>query len=294
MRKNSPSKLLRLVSIIVLLALFFGGCTSVEAGENEDVSNDTPPAQEQPQPPQSDTEDSGNQNSDSSSDNNNNDTPPPAPSKKRVALTFDDGPHNVYTKKIVDALAQYGAHATFFVVGNRVDGGAYNGRAGIEYAIANGHEIGIHGYTHTKYYNNCSDTDFNYELSKTFSAIGAVSPTTSVKLMRPIGGAITEGRVDSCPYAVIMWNVDSEDWKNKYSSDDTEAMRQEKAQRIADNVLSTIKENGIILMHDIYESTYDALLIVLDRLYAQGYEVVTVSELLGDKLKTGEKYYSGQ
>ena len=289
MKKFSRNKLLRLVSIVVLLALCLGGCASVEAGEHEGASQDTPPTEEQSTP--GSTEDNSNTED---SDNTDSDEDTPTPSKKRVALTFDDGPHNVYTKQIVDALAQYGAHATFFVVGNRVDGAAYNGKAGIEYAIANGHEIGIHGYTHTKYYNSCSDAEFNEELSKTFTAIRAVSPSQEIKLMRPIGGAITDARVDSCPYAVILWNIDSEDWKNAYSRDDTETMRLEKAQRIADNVLSTVKENGILLMHDIYESTYDALLIILERLYAEGYEVVTVSELLGNEIKTGEKYFSGQ
>ena len=79
----------------------------------------------------------------------------PAEQKKRVAMTFDDGPHNVYTKRIVDELAKYGFHATFFVVGNRVDGGTYNGKSGLLYAYEHGNEIGIHGYTHTAYYNKC-------------------------------------------------------------------------------------------------------------------------------------------
>jgi peptidoglycan/xylan/chitin deacetylase (PgdA/CDA1 family) len=77
-------------------------------------------------------------------------------------------------------------------------------------------------------------------------------------------------------------------------SGDSEEARQAKAELIANRIISTVKEDSIILMHDIYESTYDALVRVLAYLYSEGYEVVTVSELLGDKLKTGEKYYSGQ
>ena len=84
--------------------------------------------------------------------------------RPKVALSFDDGPHNVRTKLIVDELAKYDYKATFFVVGNRVDGTEYNGREGLRYAIDAGCEIGIHGYTHKKYYNTCSDADYEYEL----------------------------------------------------------------------------------------------------------------------------------
>ena len=63
---------------------------------------------------------------------------------------------------------------------------------------------------------------------------------------------------------------------------------------IANNILSTVREGSIILMHDIYPGTYDALRIVLESLYAQGYEVVTVSELLGSERASGQKYYSGR
>lgn len=275
MRKKSKNKLLCLASMAVLLILLLVGCASGANNKNEGTDDPTLPEAEQPS--------EGGSDADSE-----------VSGKKRVALTLDDGPHNVYTKKIVDELAKYGAHATFFVVGNRVDGTAYNGRAGIEYAIANGHEIGIHGYTHALYYNECSDDEFRYELSNTWTAILSVSPSTEITLMRPIGGSITAERVERCPYAVILWDVDSEDWKNQYSADDDDAQRKAKAELIANNVISTVKEGSIILMHDLYESTYDALVIVLEYLHAEGYEVVTVSELLGDEMNFGQKYYSAR
>jgi len=87
--------------------------------------------------------------------------------KKRVAITFDDGPHNVRTALIVDELAKYGYHATFFVVGNRVDGTDYNGSSGLKYAADAGNEIGVHGYTHSYYYDSCDDATYRDELSKT-------------------------------------------------------------------------------------------------------------------------------
>ena len=212
------------------------------------------------------------------------------PAKKRVAFTFDDGPHNVYTKRIVDELSKYGFHATFFVIGNRVDGSQYNGKAGLTYAYENGNEIGIHGYTHTAYYNKCSDEVYESELNNTEAAIKNVIKDIDVNLLRPVGGHITNERVEESEYSIILWNVDPEDWKNKYSSSDSEEVRQQKVDAMVDNVMTNVKDGSIVLMHDIYESTCDVVAILLERLANEGYEVVSVSELLGEKLAAGQKY----
>jgi peptidoglycan/xylan/chitin deacetylase (PgdA/CDA1 family) len=127
------------------------------------------------------------------------------------------------------------------------------------------------------------------EMDKTLAAIKKISPEYNVKLMRPIGGSITKDRIDASPYSVILWSVDSEDWRYKYSTNDTNLDRAEKVETIVDNVMSTVRDGGIILMHDIYESTYDAVKILLPLLQAEGYEVVTVSELLGNP-QPGTKY----
>ena len=209
--------------------------------------------------------------------------------KKKVALTFDDGPHREYTIGILNELKKYGFHATFFVVGNRVDGTAYSGGSALAEAIAGGHEVAIHGYTHTAYYNSCSDEKYAQEINKTVEAIKGVAPEYDVKLMRPIGGSISNERVTASPYSIILWNVDSEDWKQKYSTSDSANKKAAKLEKIVDNVMSNVDEGSIILMHDIYESTYDAVKIILARLNAEGYEVVTVSELLGDP-QPGTKY----
>ena len=70
---------------------------------------------------------------------------PPTPPRKKVAVTFDDGPNGSMTYKFVDKLKEYGAAATFFVVGNRM--GQNNGAA-LKYAIENGCEVGLHSYSH--------------------------------------------------------------------------------------------------------------------------------------------------
>ena len=207
-----------------------------------------------------------------------------------IALTFDDGPHNVRTQLIVDELNKYGYHATFFVVGNRVDGTEYNGGAGLQYAADAGNEIGIHGYTHDKYYDTCTDAEYAEELSKTAAAIQAKISGCEIKVMRPVGGRITDERAAACPYSVIMWDIDSEDWRYKYKSGDSDEVAAEKVDTIVENVMSQVHEGGIILMHDIYESTYDAAVIILQRLNAMGYRVVTVSELLGASMQPGQTY----
>ena len=217
----------------------------------------------------------------------------PVDTRPMIALTFDDGPHTTRTGLVVDELAKYGFHATFFVVGNRVDGSEYSGGKAMQYAVAKGNEIGIHGYTHEKYYDTCTDAEYREEISKTAAAIQMLVPGYEVELMRPVGGRITAERTAASPYSVIMWDIDSEDWAYKYKSGDSDEVCADKVNTIVENVMSQVHEGGIILMHDIYESTYDATVIILQRLHEQGYRVVTVSELLGADRQAGRTYTSG-
>ena len=218
--------------------------------------------------------------------------PPTGGYTKRVALTFDDGPHVERTPKIVDELAKYGYNATFFVVGNRVDGTEYNGGAAMKYAVSKGNEIGIHGYTHSYYYDTCDDATYQSEIADTLKAIRKVLPDYEVKVMRPVGGRITAERVAASPYAVIQWSVDSDDWNNKYVSGDTDEDTARKIEATVNNVMNNVSDGDIILMHDIWSNTYDATVILLERLYEEGYDVVSVSELLGDSMQAGREYYA--
>ena len=210
--------------------------------------------------------------------------------RPKIAITFDDGPHNVRTAQIVDELDKYGYHATFFVVGNRVDGTEYNGREALKYAAEHGNEIGIHGYTHStsRYYDVCTDAEYQYEITSTYKAITSVVPDATVRLMRPVGGRITAERTASSPYSIIMWDIDSEDWR--YKGRDTEEQVTENINKIVENVMSQVHEGGIILMHDIRENTVEATKIILQQLHEAGYNVVSVSELLGDTMEAGKSY----
>jgi len=208
-------------------------------------------------------------------------TPIRTDGKKYIALSFDDGPHKKYTKLIVDKLNEYNAKATFFVVGNRIDSTTSDA---VRYLVEQGNEIAIHGYTHSVYYNTCSDSKFEYELSETAKVIKETTGVTPT-LMRPIGGSITSERVKSCGYSVILWNVDSEDWRHKKQN-------QSEIDAIVNNVMKDVGDGKIILMHEIYENSYQALDIILRKLTEQGYNVVTVIELMGkENLTPGTKYF---
>ncbi len=202
--------------------------------------------------------------------------------EKIVAITFDDGPHSKYTKLLADVCKQYNAGATFFIVGNRV-----NSTTGpmLKYAQDRGCEIQIHGYTHLAeaYYNKCSDERYMEELTKTAEVIKKYTGKEPT-MMRPFGGAITSARISSCPYTVVQWTVDSEDWRHKSTGDN----QQEEINIIVNNVMNTVGPGKIILMHELYENSYQAFKIIMEKLYAQGYKVVTVTELMGkENIKPG-------
>ena len=211
----------------------------------------------------------------------------PVDTRPRVALTYDDGPSSITTKPIVDELNKYGYRATFFVVGNRVDRtpGQDNGASAMVYAYENGNEIGIHGYTHQADYASCSDDIYEYEIYQTLNAIQARIPGYEVRLMRAVGGSISNERIVSNEFAVIDWSIDTLDWTLRTPAGDAENI-----EKIVNNALDGIEDGDIILMHDIYNNTYEATVIILQRLYEMGFNVVTVSELLGDNLQPGVLY----
>ncbi len=213
---------------------------------------------------------------------------PPVP-VKRVAFTFDDGPHATYTYQFVDKLKEYGATATFFVVGNNL---TKSRGAAMAYAAENGCEIGIHSYTHTTalYYDRCTDAEYLQDMQKTADAIRQYV-SAPVTLMRPPGGNVTAERIAACPYSVILWSVDSNDWRYRSRAD--EATIEANVNTIVENVMSTVSDGDIVLMHEIYKNSYEAFCIIIERLYAEGYEIVSVSELLGDSLQPGNKYRHG-
>lgn len=179
---------------------------------------------------------------------------------KIIAFTFDDGP-NYNTKKVIDTLKKYNVTATFFLMGKNIVG---NEKI-VKYMYESGMEIGNHTYNHlllTKY----SKEKINEEILKTnnliFNIIGK-NPT----LLRPSYGSFNKKIKSVSNMPIIIWDIDTLDWKYKNS------------QRIANKILSSIKDGDIVLMHDIYKSTLNSLDLVIPELLNRGYKIVSVSEL---------------
>lgn len=262
-------KIVRLIAVILLLATTLCACEAwLPAVAIPDTETESEPR------PETETE-----------------TDPPLP-KKRVAITFDDGPAfdndtaQELTYKLVDEFVKYGGAATFFVVGNRVN--AETGKA-MQYAHERGFEYGIHAYTHDLYFDSCPEEDYLRELEKTAQAIEKYIDA-DVTLLRAPGGRITKERAILGGYPIINWSVDTEDWRYKSRTD--AATISSNVNAIVENALKNVEDGDIILMHEIYANTYEATRIILERLDAMGFTFVTVSQLLGaENLIAGETYY---
>ena len=193
--------------------------------------------------------------------------------RKVVALTFDDGPNPATTNQALDTLSKYGIKATFFVLGKNVSGNEEI----LKRMKSDGHVIGNHSWSHPVL-SKLSLDEAKKQITDTEDALTKVLGS-SFKLMRPPYGAITDDIRNSLDLSFIMWDVDSLDWKSKNEASIlTEIQRQ-------------VKNGSIILMHDIHVETVNALPKVIDYLKEQGYEFVTVPEMLHSRLKSHELFY---
>lgn len=178
-----------------------------------------------------------------------------------VALTFDDGPnHN--TSRVLDILEKYNVKATFFILGSNINGNEKT----IKRMNDLGMEIGNHMYSHkllTKLENDKILSEIN-EVDNLIFNITNKYPT----LIRPSYGTVNDRIKKIIDRPIIIWNIDTLDWKNHNSKE------------IANKVLKKVKNGDIVLMHDIYRATANSLEIIIPKLLENGYELVTVSELL--------------
>ena len=182
-------------------------------------------------------------------------------SKKRVAITFDDGPSPSVTPQVLDTLKKYNAKATFYVLGNKV-----HERPDLAKRIVDeGHEIGNHTWTHPNLV-KLSDATIVDEYTRTTDAIIQATGFTP-STFRPPYGSINDHVSSLLPLAPVLWSIDTLDWKHR-NANQTVAI-----------VNARLHNNAIILMHDIHQPTADALDRVLANIQAAGYEMVTISEL---------------
>lgn len=199
------------------------------------------------------------------------------PLKPMVALTFDDGPQPSVGNRIMDCLAQYGGKATFFMVGERV--GSY--KTEVQRMVAEGHEVANHTMNH-KYLQKLGAAQIQAQVNNGNDAIQAacgVRPT----LLRLPGGNHNATVLANAGMPMIQWNVDTLDWKTR-NADKTVAA-----------VLNHVKDGDIILMHELYGATGDAVARIVPELHKRGFQMVTVSQMAaakGRSLEAGKLYSS--
>lgn len=201
---------------------------------------------------------------------------PIAEGEKLVALTFDDGPSGTNTPVLLDGLKQRGVHATFFLVGSMVE---QHPELAVRLA-REGHQIGIHTYNHDppNGLRGLSEAQFDAQVGVTRRMLTVLTGQTEFAL-RPPFGFLDEGVEQRSPGPIILWSVDPEDWRSR------------NAQAVTAHILSHVQDGDIVLLHDIFPTSVEAALRVVDALQTQGWRFVTVDELLalrGVELARGE------
>lgn len=197
------------------------------------------------------------------------------PDKPMVAITFDDGPGGDSEAKILDTLAENNATATFFYQGYRVSSFKDNAIK----AVSLGCEIGNHSWDHP-HLSKLSDSQIKNQIDKTNRKIKEICGVTPV-VARPPYGDYNKSVLKSSGMAEVLWTYDTEDWRLRNGKKVFEALKQK------DDLDGTI-----ILMHSIYDETAEATSLIVPWLKEQGYQMVTVSELI--KYKTGTTPEAGQ
>ena len=184
--------------------------------------------------------------------------------RKYGALTFDDGPNSRYTKPLLDGLRERGIRASFFLVGECIDGKEDL----VKQMAEDGHLIGVHCMTH-KDLTKEPLSDAKKEICETGEKIRAVTGVMPEYVRPPYGSwnAKLEEAVDMIP---VFWDVDSIDWRLKNT------------EKVTAKVLKDTEDGDIILMHDEFRTSVEAALRIIDNLTAKGYTFVTVDELMVD------------
>ncbi|WP_314990170.1 polysaccharide deacetylase family protein [uncultured Gemella sp.] len=191
--------------------------------------------------------------------------------RKAVALTFDDGPNPQTTPVALELLKKYKAKGTFFMVGRSVAGNEDL----IKQVVAEGHQIGNHSWDHPVL-TTISLEQAKKQINDTTEALKKASGQ-DVHIMRPPYGAINGAIQAAVDQSFILWDIDTLDWKNRNTASIMKEVRK-------------TQPGSIILMHDIHQTSIDALPSILQYLTEQGFEMVTVDELMGDQLELHQSY----
>lgn len=272
-RKKQTNRVLILIT--VLLCILSGAvCTR--------SSSELTPAQSQNRLPDmivADSEartsdDTGKEDSFSSPSVSPTPAPTEVPAGSQVALTFEDGP-DIYTERLLNALEEQDAKATFFVVGDA----ASDFPDTINRILNTGNELGNHTYSHETL-TKLDSSEIPYQINDLNQVIEQLTGT-STDLLRPPYGAVNETVQENSDFPIILWSLDSGDKDTSEIGD------------IVQKVLENVKDGDIIRMHDTHETSVAAAEVLITELKNRGFELVTVSELARSKgidLKAGEIY----
>ncbi len=179
----------------------------------------------------------------------------------KVAITFDDGPSTVYTEILLDGLKERGVRATFFLTGREIQ---YSKNV-VKRMSDEGHIVGNHTYSHI----DLKRTDYakaKEEIEKTNECIKKVTGKTP-KYIRPPYGNWDDRLLEETDMSIVLWSVDPEDWKDQ------------NAEIVARRVIKSTKPGDVILLHDIFKTSVEAALIIVDELQNEGYEFVTIDKI---------------
>lgn len=188
--------------------------------------------------------------------------------EKKIALTFDDGPHPRFTKQILDILAEYGVTATFFIIGVNAE----NYPESLKMIVDSGCEIGNHTYSHVRI-DKMSEAELEREMLRCEELLYSMSGKRP-SVFRPPEGRVPKSLLpvaEKLGYSVVLWSIDTLDWTHNPS----------------DKIYTVIRDNlsggDIILMHDYVSginTACGALKRLIPELLSEGYKFVTVSELI--------------
>ncbi len=180
----------------------------------------------------------------------------------KIALTFDDGPHPIYTPELLEGLKQRGVVATFFVTGANAT--LYPEL--IEQMQEDGHVVGNHTYHHVQL-SSVGEEIFIKELLETNRVLEGILGEEVMYVRPPFGDwkKSIEQEVDMFP---VLWDIDPLDWCSG------------NAEQIVKRVTDNVEDNAIILMHDEYATSVEATFKIIDKLKEKGYEFVTIDQIL--------------
>ena len=197
---------------------------------------------------------------------------------KQIALTFDDGPSK-HTARLLDYLEDHDeVKVTFFMVGNRIN--SY--KTSVRRMASQGHELGYHSYAH-KTQTDLSNSKISSDYKKSDKILKDLTGQ-SFTVWRTPGGSYNSRVLKNVPLPHILWSVDTRDWESK------------NATKVYNSIMNNAKDGAIILLHDLHGTSVDGAIKAINKLLDQGYEFVTVTELLsrdGTPPKAGSTYRKG-